>query len=185
MAEKVHAGVIYHYHTTPQGNRLVRHLTRVVRVHDKLSWRPPRNPVPLPDWAKEAQWTLWEGDIIVDGQRLPVVGVSPNNDPPPWFAFSVDNWRSRELALQPWVEDGWDDKIIRRSKVVKVSPTCGNCRHWIRNEGFPGRYGKCDRPFVPTKYIFPLALEGAETHDSFGCTGFEPVEEGKPDVQDA
>lgn len=51
---------------------------------------------------------------------------------------------------------------------------CGHCKHWQRNENFPNLYGTRKRPFVPTQdAIFPIALKGAETHEKFGCTGFD------------
>ena len=62
--------------------------------------------------------------------------------------------------------------------MAKKKPlVCETCKHWKRNEGFPNRYGVCEREFIPTVHIFAHALIGAETHEKFGCTGHEHKED--------
>ena len=61
---------------------------------------------------------------------------------------------------------------------------CGYCKHWKRNQDFPNAYGTCKRPFVPTQdKVFPVALRDAETHEKFGCTGFDYQESATKPTQ--
>lgn len=103
--EKVKANIVYHFGTNIEtGRKYIRHFKRVVRVDDKQGWRPPRNPAPLPQWAKDATWTLWDGRARIDGQERHVVGVSPDEAPPSVFVHSADYWRDKEMALAPWLD---------------------------------------------------------------------------------